>query len=348
MQNYRSHAPRLAIGLAVGMFLLMGDGRLVAAQDRGSTAASESQKTLDRALDDERHAIAFYEAVMARFGERPPFARIVHTERRHAEMLLEQYTRLGLEPPPDRWRSHAFRLPDTFAEVCDAAEISEVLNAGLYDELIAQVSDATVRQMFERLRAASRERHARAFRRHSNGWRIVNAAELSAAQKAQQTLATHARDEVFKQLMARLSKELAADGPARAIGVCKQVAPEIARDVGQRRNVRIGRTSWKLRNPQNAGPPWTKLLLHDKPDTPRLAAGRDGRLGVTLPIRVATPCLTCHGPEASIDPAVRKQLRANYPDDQAVGFRVGDLRGWFWVEVPRPQSGERDADGRAD
>jgi hypothetical protein len=25
---------------------------------------------------------------------------------------------------------------------------------------------------------------------------------------------------------------------------------------------------------------------------------------------------------------------AKYPKDQATGFKEGDLRGWFWVEVP--------------
>jgi hypothetical protein len=27
-------------------------------------------------------------------------------------------------------------------------------------------------------------------------------------------------------------------------------------------------------------------------------------------------------------------LAARYPDDRATGFAPGDLRGWFWVEVP--------------
>jgi len=27
-------------------------------------------------------------------------------------------------------------------------------------------------------------------------------------------------------------------------------------------------------------------------------------------------------------------LAAKYPMDQATGFKEGDLRGWFWIEVP--------------
>jgi hypothetical protein len=31
---------------------------------------------------------------------------------------------------------------------------------------------------------------------------------------------------------------------------------------------------------------------------------------------------------------VKQTLAKEYPDDQATGFEEGDLRGWFWIEVP--------------
>ena len=31
---------------------------------------------------------------------------------------------------------------------------------------------------------------------------------------------------------------------------------------------------------------------------------------------------------------VKEALAASYPADRATGFREGDLRGWFWIEVP--------------
>jgi hypothetical protein len=36
-----------------------------------------------------------------------------------------------------------------------------------------------------------------------------------------------------------------------------------------------------------------------------------------------------------LSPAVREELKERYPADQATGFKDGDLRGWFWVEVPK-------------
>jgi rubrerythrin len=345
MDTDRTRASTIVLAFALGTLLTLTGSRPVTAQEVDGDPASTVQAALERALDDERHAIAFYEAVMARFGERSPFSNIVHAERRHAEALLRQYARLGLEPPADRWQSRSIQVPDSFAEACDLAEIAEIRNVAMYDGLIATISDATVRTVFEQLRAASQERHLPAFRRHGNGWRALGLDDLSATQKTQQALARQARDDVFQQLLARLGKELKAGGPAGAIAVCRDVAPQITQEVGRARDVRIGRTSWKLRNPRNVGPPWTDLLLHDQPDAPRVATARDGRLGVTLPIRVAGKCLMCHGPAESIDPAVRLQLRENYPTDRAVGFREGDLRGWFWVEVP---PGAADESGRTD
>jgi rubrerythrin len=304
----------------------------VAVEDVAAHAAEKD--ALTRALDDERRAIATYEAVLARFGERRPFSNIVQAERRHAAALRAQFDRLNIEPPPDRWKNQTIRVPDTFAEACDAAEVSEVLNAAMYDELIASVADETIIAVFRRLQEASQQRHLRAFRRHGNGWHAISGDKLSPTQQAQYARATDAKNQLLNTLITRLQKELEQSGPADAIEVCKQVASAAAKNIGKARHLRIGRTSWKLRNPENAGPPWTGYVLGDKPEAPRFASARDGTLGVTLPILTGTACLTCHGPAKQIDPTVRKQLREHYPQDQAVNFNEGELRGWFWIEVP--------------
>jgi hypothetical protein len=74
----------------------------------------------------------------------------------------------------------------------------------------------------------------------------------------------------------------------------------------------------------------------------RSAADVDGfvvdlgdRIGVLRPIAHQSMCGACHGPEDGISPEVRAKLRQRYPRDRAVGFGEGDLRGWFWVEVPK-------------
>jgi hypothetical protein len=207
----------------------------------------------------------------------------------------------------------------------------------MYDELLPVVSDERVAAVFRQLRAASQDRHLPAFRRHGSGWRTVAEAKLSPEQRGQLKLAVSAREAMFTALMTRLQAEIERAGLPGAIDVCRSAAPAIADEVSRLYHVQIGRTSWKLRNPANTGPAWAGLVLDEKPDTPRFVAARDGRLGVTLPIKLAAACLACHGPPERLDPGVRRKLQEMYPEDQAVGFQEGDLRGWFWVEAPAPK-----------
>jgi hypothetical protein len=54
---------------------------------------------------------------------------------------------------------------------------------------------------------------------------------------------------------------------------------------------------------------------------------------VLRPIGTLDFCVTCHGPRETVDAAIGSVLETAYPQDQAVGFAPGDLRGWVWAEV---------------
>ena len=172
-------------------------------------------------------------------------------------------------------------------------------------------------------------------------WKPIGMGTLTPAQIAQRDRAVAARDAMFGRLFARLGEAMQATnadgspaGPAGAIGVCKDEPPKIAQAVAHEKGVMIGRTSARLRNPANAAPTWAASLFAEQPAEPRVATNTDGSLGVTLPIQLAANCLACHGSPEQLDPAVKAALAAKYPKDQAIGFKEGDLRGWFWVEVP--------------
>ncbi len=89
----------------------------------------------------------------------------------------------------------------------------------------------------------------------------------------------------------------------------------------------IGRTSHRLRNPGNLAPGWAKPAVNEIVDTAWFAEGPAGELGAILPIKLAAPCLACHGPADGLNEDVRSALAESYPDDQATGFAEGDLRG---------------------
>ena len=40
-------------------------------------------------------------------------------------------------------------------------------------------------------------------------------------------------------------------------------------------------------------------------------------------------CLNCHG--NSIDKKVLREIKKNYPDDKAIGYNLGEIRGAFLV-----------------
>lgn len=123
-------------------------------------------------------------------------------------------------------------------------------------------------------------------------------------------------------------------GPAEAIAVCKTRAPEIASRLSTG-DVRMGRSSHRLRNPANAPPDWVAPLLQsyaqqETTPEPAVVLLGDGRIGYAEPIMMQPLCLTCHG--ATVGEDIRDRIAALYPEDQATGFDDGDFRGVFWTE----------------
>ena len=140
----------------------------------------------------------------------------------------------------------------------------------------------------------------------------------------------------FKRDLKNALRSGMSQGPVEAMDACRLQAPEIAVALSQS-GTRVGRTSHRLRNPANAAPEWVSPILASylaDPSTraPRSASLPNGRSGYVEPIFVQPLCLNCHG--TSLAPDVASKIKQLYPQDEAVGFEVGDLRGVFWVELP--------------
>ena len=154
---------------------------------------------------------------------------------------------------------------------------------------------------------------------------------------------------VIKRLATGLQTELKAAkaerGPGGAVKDCQQLAPQIAAELKEETGWEIRRTALKVRNPKNRPRPQELLVLQAY--AARAARGealaemetaqvevREGERGVhfmkAIPVQEA--CLGCHGSELA--PGVAEALSAAYPEDQAVGFAEGDLRGAFSLFKP--------------
>lgn len=148
----------------------------------------------------------------------------------------------------------------------------------------------------------------------------------------------------FKRQLMQALQEGLARGPVEAISACRVKAPEIVESLSGD-GVRMGRSSHRLRNPANAPEPWVAAVLEayladPSRREPRRVERPDGRRGYVEPILLQPLCLGCHG--ESLAPEVSARIHELYPEDRAVGFQTGDLRGVFWVEYPAGASGPPD------
>jgi hypothetical protein len=165
--------------------------------------------------------------------------------------------------------------------------------------------------------------------------------ELLAASRA-------ASAQLLQQLGAELKQELARGGPAGAIGVCRDAAPEIAGKLSRQSGARVARVSLKTRNPLLGTPDaWEQAVLAEfdrraaageKPETLEYSEtvtepqGRSFRYMKAIPVQPL--CLACHGTAEMIAPEVAQRLQGDYPHDRARGYTVGQIRGAVTIKRP--------------
>jgi hypothetical protein len=140
----------------------------------------------------------------------------------------------------------------------------------------------------------------------------------------------------FKRDLQQALQAGLAEGPVQAITACRVKAPAIAKASSQD-GISLGRTSHRLRNPANAPPEWVNPILvsyiiSSAERAPTIVPLPNNRLGYVEPILLQPLCLTCHG--EVLDPDVASRIKEMYPEDRAIDFKVGDLRGVFWIEFP--------------
>lgn len=170
--------------------------------------------------------------------------------------------------------------------------------------------------------------------------RTISRQEVPAALVPAVERAEGAADTLRDLFLKRVTAMLSQGGPPAALSVCPTEAPRIAKDVGERQRVQMGRTSFRLRNPANAPRPWAAgyvtAAAGKKPhELKPVVFDLGDRLGILRPLVATAACKGCHGTGEMLDPAVKGEIARRYPRDQATGFTPGDLRGFIWVEVKK-------------
>ena len=141
-------------------------------------------------------------------------------------------------------------------------------------------------------------------------------------------------------LLRELDEALDRGGPSWAIGSCHVDVIGLSERLRRYEGIAAGRTSDRVRNPMNTPRAWAAPIVDANAgllaqDVEGFAVDLGDRVGVMRPMVERRMCASCHGAIDGMEPAVRKSLMIRYPTDRAVGFRDGEIRGWFWTEIAK-------------
>ena len=112
--------------------------------------------------DGEYAALASYQAVLDEYGQVEPYATILQAESRHADALIRQLERLGVDVPENPYLGE-IAAPADLQTAAEAWAEGEILNVELYDYLITQTDNSQILKVLGNLRRASLESHLPAF-----------------------------------------------------------------------------------------------------------------------------------------------------------------------------------------
>ncbi|MBK9097015.1 MAG: DUF3365 domain-containing protein [bacterium] len=146
--------------------------------------------------------------------------------------------------------------------------------------------------------------------------------------------------EFMKDLKGILISQIQTNGILQAVSVCSDTAQVLTNNFGVQKGVYIKRVSLKNRNVNNAPDDFEKMILNKftmmqqnnelSGETEYAEIVEEGEfkyLRYVKPILVQAECLNCHGSENEIMPEVKQLISQAYPDDKAIGYKIGDLRG---------------------
>lgn len=147
----------------------------------------------------------------------------------------------------------------------------------------------------------------------------------------------------FQTLSSNLQNAIKEGGVEHALQFCNVEAIPLTDSLSSHHDVSIRRASHKPRNPYNTADSLETTAI--KQYINKLEAGDDlqpityaneDRITFHAPITITNVlCLNCHGqPNKDIAEEHLATIQELYPNDQATGFSMGDLRGVWTVRFP--------------
>ncbi len=180
--------------------------------------------------------------------------------------------------------------------------------------------------------AVKKELEAREFKRVTEGEIMAKGEDIakSALKVTAQTFQS--------ALMTAIQEE----GVPGAIQYCNTNAMEIVKKLEDSLNISIKRVTNKTRNPADSltgieKEIWEAYNYDPSQATAQLQKFSDTELIFTQPIMIGSGvCLNCHGGVgAEVTNENYELIKTLYPNDQATGYQLGDLRGMWRLIIPK-------------
>jgi len=150
----------------------------------------------------------------------------------------------------------------------------------------------------------------------------------------------NAASEFMGLLKSTLINQIKSEGVLSAVAVCSDTAQVLTNEFGLTKGVYIKRVSFKSRNKNNVPDEFEAKVLkgfEQRNNEGKLTTDTEyfeiteendhNYLRYMKPIKIGAACLMCHGNEENISPEVKELIAKKYPDDKAVDYNNGDLRG---------------------
>ncbi len=150
----------------------------------------------------------------------------------------------------------------------------------------------------------------------------------------------------FGVLSSNLMQAAQAGGVANAVNYCQVAAYPLTDSMAQAMQASVRRTALRYRNPANAPSATERRVLEQyeaqmaRSQAPKARVQPWGADSVAFfaPIILMEACSKCHGtPGEDIAAEDYALIQEKYPEDRAIGFAVGDLRGMWSIRFAREE-----------
>jgi hypothetical protein len=142
-------------------------------------------------------------------------------------------------------------------------------------------------------------------------------------------------------LVKNLTEQIHAKGFEFAVSFCNENANELLKNLEIATNTSIKRLALKTRNKNNTCNETEANILNTLAEqyaqtgiiTDTVVIETDNKIYYkTISIGMET-CLKCHGDKKNIDPIAYHKIRALYPNDEAIGFKLKEFRGAWKIKL---------------